>query len=129
MAEPSRSRPLWVLVAALCMGGVAYGVAQLGLRTGLLWSLDGPALRFWAFEAMTGVGFGLGGFLVALVSPGRTTREPVIAAVLAFLGQTGALLYADQIALTGKVFLVTATVDGALAWVGAWLGERITGAA
>lgn len=129
MSEPSHSRPLWVLLAALCMGGIAYGVAQVGLRTGLLWSLEDPALRFWAFEALTGVGFGVGGFAVALVSPGRTTREPVIAALLAYLGQTGALWYANQIAMTGKVFAVTAAVDGALAWAGAWLGERITGAA
>jgi len=129
MSKPCHIRPLWVLLAALCMGGIAFAVAQLGLRTGLLWSLEDPALRFWVFEAMTGAGFGLGGFAVALISPGRTTREPVIAAVLAYLGQTGALWYADQIAMTGKVFAVTAAVDGALAWIGAWLGERASGTA
>jgi len=125
--EVGGTRWLWVLLGALIMGGIAFGVVFLVLRTEFLFQIRDPALRFWAFEGLTGIGYLVGGFLVALLSPGRTTREPMYAAVLAFAAQTALLWYQGWVALTPKVFLAMGAIDGALAWVGAWVGERSTG--
>jgi hypothetical protein len=133
--EPSNSptaeahggtRWIWVLLGAVIMGGIALGSVYLALETELLFRIADPALRFWVFELLSGVGYLVGGFLVALLSPGRTTREPMYAAVLAFIAQTALLWYQDVVALTPRVFLAMMAIDGALAWAGAWIGERIT---
>ncbi len=126
--RPRGARGLWVLVGAALMGGIALGTVVIVLRTGFLFRIDDPRLRFWAFELLTGLGYLVGGFVVALLSPGRTTREPMYAAVLAFVAQTAVLWYQNLMALTPKAFITMLVIDGALAWAGAWVGERITGA-
>jgi len=117
----------WMVVGALIMGGIATGAVLLAKRTALVSGLD-PALQFWVFELSTGLGFFIGGFAMALVSAGRTTREPMYAAMLAFAGQTGFLVVSGILVGLGVAyFLLMLAIDGAMAYAGAWIGERITG--
>jgi len=110
------------------MGGIGIGGAMLVMRTGLLMRFESPSTRFWVFELGTAVGYFLGGFLLAVLSPGRTTREPMYAAALAFLAQTTFLYVSDYVAMTSTIFFVMFALCGAFAWTGAWLGEKLTGA-
>lgn len=117
----------WMLFGALIMGGIALGAVLLAQRTTLVKQLD-PPMQFWVFELGTGLGFFIGGFAMALLSAGRTTREPVYAAMLAFAGQTGFLLVSGIMAsLSVPFFLLMLAIDGAMAYAGAWFGERLTG--
>ncbi len=117
----------WMIVGALIMGGVALGAVLLAKRTPLVKLLD-PMVQFWVFELFTGLGFFLGGFAMALFSSGRTTREPVYAAMLAFVGQTGFLVVSGILVdLSVQFFLLMLAIDGAMAYAGAWFGERLTG--
>lgn len=121
------TRLSWMLVGALIMGGIATGAVLLAKRTTLVNGLD-PTLQFWVFELGTGLGFFIGGFAMAMVSAGRTTREPMYAAMLAFAGQTGFLLVSGILVGLGVVyFLLMLAVDGTMAYAGAWVGEKITG--
>lgn len=122
------TRTLWVLLGALVMGGIGIGAAVLVMRTGILSRFESPVTQFWIFQLGTGVGYFLGGLGLAALSPGRTTREPMIAAALGFLAQTGYLWYSDYVAMTPRIFFAMLGLDGALAWFGAWIGERLTGA-
>lgn len=126
--ERRGTRTLWVVLGALVMGGIGIGAAILVMRTGILHRFESPATQFWIFQLGTGVGYFLGGLGLAALSPGRTTREPMIAAALAFLAQTGYLWYSDWVAMTPRIFFAMLGLDGALAWFGAWIGERLTGA-
>lgn len=110
------------------MGGIGIGCAMLAMGTEVLTRFESPVVRFWIFELGTAVGYFVGGFGLAVLSPGRTTREPMIAAALAFVAQSTFLWYFDWMAMTARVFFVMLALCGALAWVGAWLGERLTGA-
>jgi hypothetical protein len=117
----------WMVVGALIMGGVALGAVLLAKQTTLVKQLD-PVPQFWVFELATGVGFFGGGFAMALLSSGRTTREPLYAAILAFLGQTGFLVVSGILVdLSVHFFLLILAIDGAMAYAGAWFGERLTG--
>ncbi len=117
----------WMVVGALIMGGIAVAAVLLAKRTPLVKQLD-PTMQFWVFELSTGLGFFLGGFAMALFSSGRTTREPVYAALLAFVGQTVFLLVTGILeGLNAPYFLLMLAIDGAMAYAGAWFGERLTG--
>jgi hypothetical protein len=120
------TRLSWVALGALIMGSIAAGAVLLARKTNLISTLD-PVAQFWAFEAGTGVGFFLGGIALALLSPGRTTREPMYAAMLAFAGQTTYLLVREYLqGFNVAFFLLVLATDGALAYAGAWVGERLT---
>jgi hypothetical protein len=119
----------WVFIGALIMGGIAVGAVFLARGTTLVKNLD-PTLQFWVFELGTGLGFFFGGFAMALLSRGRTTREPMYAAMLAFVGQTGFLLVSGiLVGFNVFYFLLMLAIDGAMAYAGAWFGEKITGEA
>jgi len=117
----------WMLLGALIMGVIATGAVLLAKRTDLIKQLD-PGLQFWLFELGSGLGFFIGGFGMALFSSGRTTREPMYAAMMAFAGQTGFLLVNGiLVGLTIWYFLLLLAVTGFMAYAGAWVGERLTG--
>ncbi len=119
----------WILVGAGVMGAVATGAVLLARSTALFHHLD-PVLQFWVFQLVTGLGFLLGAFTIALLSVGRTTREPVYAAMLAYAAQTVYLLAAGVLAGLGVgYFFLLLLASGAMAYVGAWMGEKITGEA
>ena len=117
----------WMFVGAMVMGLLATGTVVLAQKTSLIKQLD-PSYQFWLFELGTGVAFFLGGFGMALFSAGRTTREPVYAAMLAFVGQTAFLLITGiLVGLSVPTFFLLLALDGAMAYAGAWVGERLTG--
>lgn len=117
----------WMLVGALVMGLLATGAVVLAQKTSLIKQLD-PSYQFWLFELGTGLAFFIGGFVMALFSAGRTTREPVYAAMLAFAGQTAFLVVTGiLVGLSVPYFFLLLAVAGAMAYSGAWVGERLTG--
>jgi hypothetical protein len=117
----------WMFVGALIMGLLATGAVVLAQKTSLIKQLD-PIYQFWLFELGTGLAFFLGGFAMALFSAGRTTREPVYAAMLAFVAQTGFLVFSGiLVGLNVPFFLLMLAIGGAMAYAGAWFGERLTG--
>jgi len=121
------TRLSWMLVGALIMGGIAVATVLLAKRTALVKGLD-PTTQFWIFELGTGLGFFIGGFAMALLSSGRTTREPVYAAMLAIVAQTGFLVFSGiLVGLNVPFFLLMLAIGGAMAYAGAWFGERLTG--
>ena len=67
---------------------------------------------------------------MALISAGRTTREPVYAAMLAYVAQTVYLIVTGILMGLGVgYFLLMLVVSGSMAYAGAWMGEKITGEA
>lgn len=119
----------WVVLGGLVMGSIAVGAVLLAQKTNLIKTLD-PILQFWIFELATGVGFFFGALGMALLSSGRTTREPVYAAMLAFAAQTGYLLVSESMTGLGvSYFLLLLILSGTMAYAGAWMGEKLTGEA
>jgi len=124
------ARWLWVFIGAVIMGTIALGAIYLAKETGIMARVADPRLQFWVFELGTGLGYLIGGFAVAVLSPGKTTREPMYAAMLAFAAQTIFLLAGEIIeSLPATAFLIMLAIDGAMAYLGAWIGEKVTGEA
>ncbi|MFH2008352.1 MAG: hypothetical protein ABI333_17335 [bacterium] len=128
--EHHPTRWLWVFLGAVLMGGIALGAVYLARETGIMARVSDPRAQFWVFELGTGLGYFIGGFAVAVLSPGKTTREPMYAAMLAFAAQTIFLLAGEIIeSLPATAFLMMLAIDGGMAYLGAWLGEKVTGEA
>ncbi len=119
----------WILLGGLIMGSIAVGAIVLARKTELIKQMD-PVLQFWVFEAGTGLGFFMGALFMAVLSAGRTTREPVYAAMLAYIGQTVYLIVTGILTGLGVgYFLLMLIVSAAMAYTGAWMGEKLTGEA
>jgi hypothetical protein len=124
--DTSVTRWAWVALGALIMGGIALGAA-LAMKAGLLFSgVQNTEAAFWYFELTLGFGFLLGSFAMAALSPGRTVREPLMAALLAFVVQTAVLWLKGWVVMNFTAFVVLLVIDGGLAYLGAWMGEAIT---
>ena len=120
-----RIRWVWMGLSALVMGAVALGSVLLVREAGLLAHVTSTEAAFWYFELGTGGGYLAAALGLALVSPGRTVREPLTAALLAFAGQSAVLWYKGFLALNASAFLVLLAINAGLAYLGAWAGEEI----
>jgi len=112
-------------LGALVMGAVALASVLLVRAAGLLEHVPSTEAAFWYFELGTGGGYLAAALALALVSPGRTVREPLATALLAYTGQSAILWYKGFLAMNASAFLVLLAINAGLAYLGAWAGEEI----
>jgi hypothetical protein len=109
----------------LVMSAVALGAVLLVREADLLAHVTSTEAAFWYFELATGGGYLAAALGLALVSPGRTVREPLITALLAYTGQSAILWWKGYLSLNASAFLVVLAINAGLAYLGAWAGEEI----
>lgn len=132
----SDQRPLdikWILIGFAIQGGLSWLLTNLLLEplAAPLMESMGPTAGVLAFVAIVAFGafFG-GGALVAYFSPGDTTKEPAIAAILAIVFNAIInLAQADFQIDAGGLFgiAIAAGIAFAFALAGAKVGERMQG--
>ena len=119
-AEPQGLDWGWVVRGVLIIFVAGFG---LGFLTGLVLVLMGVTEAAPGLFMLVGVfGFGLGGYIVGRLSPGKTIIEPGVSALIA----TAITLF-----LQGGFGVLDVLVGGLLpfgaACLGAWLGEKAQG--
>lgn len=120
-----RTRWAWMGLGLLVMSAVALGAVLLVREADLLAHVTSTEAAFWYFELATGGGYLAAALGLALVSPGRTVREPLITALLAYTGQSAILWWKGYLSLNASAFLVVLAINAGLAYLGAWAGEEI----
>lgn len=114
-------RWLWVVVGVLIMGTISVGSSFLFQR---LVSLEDSWKCGILYNVIIASGFFTGGFVIALLSPGITVREPGLAAMVTFVMETAWLMWTKGKLFMSPRFVVSGLVLSFLAaYVGAWLGE------
>lgn len=118
-APPEAFRWSWVGWSALIIFGTAVGLAVVvGFAYGLITRSD--VMPFWLVAAANIGGMFLGGMLAGYKSPGVTIKEPAVAAaIVTVLSVVASKQY--------SAILVGWILPYALAYIGAWLGEKIQG--
>ena len=122
-AEPAVATGLswkWVFLGVAIIFGTGFG---LGIVAGLALAIGGIDEPPTWLLGLIGVSFfGLGGYMVGRLSPGKTIIEPGISA---FIAVSLSLYFQGNFDLAGVV--VGGLPLFAIACLGAWLGEKVQG--